>query len=127
VLETLGLKIDALTETMRSSLDVNREMMYELKQTNNSFQMQFSHLREEISRLERGIDTNTAEDRKMRERLEEIEKRCAAREVLIPVSSRCGERPDMEAWWAKKVVRWSVVVGGPVLTFAATKLAERLL
>jgi predicted phage gp36 major capsid-like protein len=123
-INTLVMKIDSLTDITRLSLDAIREVLRELKKQNEVYATQ-------IERMQRDIDAiakHTREEHKeFYTRIETIERRCAVREVAVPARP-CGEtRFDAEAWWSKKVLRWVVVIGGPVVTFLLTQFAGRLL
>jgi hypothetical protein len=109
-------------------IDGQIEMCGQIKRMADIQEIQIEHLKGDIAQL-REDQKAAAESRKdIYERIGKLERVCAARHGFVRDrhgGNSVSHMPDIEAWWAKKVVRWGVVIGGPVVTFLLTKLAER--
>jgi chromosome segregation ATPase len=116
-IEALVLKIDSL-------IDVNRETLSEIKKQGDIMTIQFGHQNKEIEELKDGLREAGEARKRIYERLEKQERRCAA------YHGECqgrGSDKTLDAWWNKKIAWIAVAIGGPALGVVGTKLVGRLL
>ena len=120
--DALVIKIDSLIEVTRSSLDVNRETLSEIKRQGDVTALQLQHQSREIEDLKAGLRDAGDARKRIYERLEKQEMRCA-----VTHGERKGEEENMNAWWNKKVAWVAAGIAGPALGILGTKIVERLL
>jgi chromosome segregation ATPase len=122
-IEALVTKIDSLIEVNRSALEVNRETLLEIKKQGDIMTVQISHQSKEIDELKAGLRDASDARKRIYERLERQERRCA---------STHGERRNdneyaMNTWFNKKIAWVVMAFAGPILGVIGTKLVEKLL
>jgi chromosome segregation ATPase len=124
-IEVLDLKIDSLIEVSRSALDVNREMLSEIKKQGDVMAIQLSHHSKEIEELKNGLRNASEARKQIYERLEKQEHQCAA--IHGERRERNGNENVMDVWWNKKLAWVAVGIIGPALGVIGTKIVEKLL
>jgi chromosome segregation ATPase len=130
-IEVLVSKIDEILASNREVLEVNRDMLAELKRMGDVTNLQLSHQNKEIERLEREIESAKDARKEIYKRLEHIESRCMGnhkgilgRQGIIAAE----ENFEVEAtrWFhtqAGKAFLWSASI---VATVILTRLAGGL-
>ena len=129
-IDVLDLKIDSLIEVSRSALDVNREMLSEIKKQGDIMAVQLSHQSKEIEELKDGLRDASNARKEIYTRLEKQERRCAAHHGEYRAALTTGEK-DFDAnalkWFhsqAGKALLWGASI---IIAVILTRLAGRVL
>ena len=113
----------------RSALDVNREMLSEIKKQGDVMAVQLSHQSKEIEELKEGLRDAGSARKEIYARLEKQERRCAARHGECPALPAAEKDFDASAlkWFqtqAGKALLWGASI---VIAVVLTRLAGRVI
>ncbi|GHV45750.1 hypothetical protein FACS1894204_05720 [Synergistales bacterium] len=111
--ERLEIKVDSLTDLNRSVLESLQKVLTEMQQQNKDKDLVFFR----IGALEKSNERDSEVRKKIYERLEKIENRCAVRETALPIrhcedyNKQASFGEQAQTWVSSKVGQWVISVG----------------